>query len=86
MHGTLKKLSVKYSFSASPGCIKALDIGHAHQRFLFVAGYDESIKIFDCKRFKNLGAVDGHQASILCLRSFANTLFSGDEEGKILVW
>jgi WD40 repeat protein len=69
--------------SASPGSIKTMEIGG---RYLFVGAYDETIKVFDIKKYKMMVILDGHLTGITCLKNFKNTLFSGSEEGKIITW
>ena len=66
-------------------------------RFLFAAGFDEIIRIYDIKLkreayiFFNIfysirGQLENHDSSINSLKSFENYLFSGGEDGKINIW
>lgn len=43
-------------------------------RFLFVAGFDEIIRIYDTKKFKEVGNLDGHMGSILTMTNHKNIL------------
>lgn len=69
--------------NASPGSIKTMEVGG---RYLFVGSYDETIKVFDIKKYKMLVILDGHLTGITCLKNHKSTLFSGSEEGKIITW
>ena len=74
---------IKYSFNASPGSIKSIETGG---KYLFVSSYDESIRIYDARKFREIGLLVGHSSTILQMKNFKNMLYSSSDEGKILVW
>ncbi|KRX06457.1 WD40-repeat-containing domain [Pseudocohnilembus persalinus] len=81
--GNLQQLESRYSYSVSPGSIKSiLTVG----RYLFVAGFDEIIRIYDTFKFKEVGNLDGHQGSILTMEAHQNVLLSSGDDGQIMTW
>ena len=53
---------------------------------MFVSSYDESIRIYDARKFREIGLLEGHSSTILQMKNFKNMLYSSSDEGKILVW
>lgn len=69
-------------------------------KYLFVGGYDEIIRVYDLNKMKEDGQLEGHDGfiifitfflkkilgSITALKGYKNFLFSGGEDGNIIVW
>ena len=81
----LKDVETEYSFSATQGSINCAD---GSQNLLAVGGYDETIRLFDVRRKKDLGELVGeHLGSITALQFFKNKyLISGAEDSSIVIW
>lgn len=55
-------------------------------RYLLVGGYEELIKIYDIRKRREDGILEGHGGTISVLRTFDNFIFSGSEDSTIKVW
>jgi hypothetical protein len=57
-----------------------------HNRCLFTASADGTIKIWDCLSLSPRGLLTGHKKAVLCLAASGAVLFSGSADRTIRVW
>lgn len=55
-------------------------------KYLLVGGFDENIRIYNIKKYNEVGILSGHQGSIQQLRTHKNMVFSCSEDQKIIIW
>ena len=68
-----------------------------NERFLFVGGFDEIIRIYDLKKRKEMGELEGknkfsqhiylgHTGTISSMICHNNYIFTGSEDGTVKAW
>lgn len=73
-----------YAFVAHTGCIKSIA---GCSRFLASGSTDETIRIFDLSKRKDVGTLTSHAGSVTCLAFVAaELLISGSEDGFICMY
>ena len=55
-------------------------------RFLLIGGFEENIKIYDIRKKREVGLLEGHNGTITVIRNHGGFVFSGSEDGSIKVW
>lgn len=55
-------------------------------RFLFLGGFEETIKIYDVRKKREVGLLEGHGGTITVLKHHDGFIFSGSEDKTIKVW
>jgi protein MAK11 len=55
-------------------------------RFLLIGGFEELIKIYDIRKRREVGLLEGHGGTITVLKHHDNFVFSGSEDSTIKVW
>lgn len=79
--GTVKEIKESFAIPAHTGYIKTVS---CCPRFLVSGATDETIRIFDLKKRKDVGSLTQHQGSVGALYFTGNShLLSGGEDGRI---
>ncbi|EGR33220.1 pak1 interacting protein 1, putative [Ichthyophthirius multifiliis] len=81
--GDLTNLTLKYAFKPSTNSLKSMDITN---KYLIVGGFDEYLRIYDLKRQRECGILEGHTGTITSLKCHKSIAFSSGEDGFIMVW
>lgn len=74
----------KFAFKAMEGSIRCLsNNGH----YLALGGYEEVIKLFNIRKYVEVGELVDHEGTITCLEFYKDDyLISGSEDGEIFLW
>lgn len=74
----------KFAFKAAEGSIRCIANS---DKFLAIGGYEEVIKIFNIKKYLEVGELVDHKGTITCLQFFKNEyLLSAADDGEIFIW
>ena len=57
-----------------------------NEDFLFTAGNDGIIRVFELGEYGHVGTLKGHAEAIMSLVISAGRLFSSDYDGAVMVW
>ncbi|KJE90571.1 hypothetical protein CAOG_01869 [Capsaspora owczarzaki ATCC 30864] len=85
LDGIALQLVAKYVYPAHTGCIKAVALGGG--RLLATGSTDETIKLYDIDRKKELGFMIKHEGSITALEFVKDShLLSASDDGAVCIW
>lgn len=83
-------LQLTYAFGAHDGSVRALalhDTAGGSGSTLVSGGIDETIRVFNLRRHKEVGSLLEHKAAVTALDFFRGShLLSGDQSGSVCVW
>lgn len=60
--------------------------GRFHGPLLFTGGFDQLVKVWDCRTARCLAELPGHTGAVRCLSLDGGRLFSGSTDGTVRGW
>ena len=81
-------LKIAYAYEPHVGCVKsAASMTSAGGDWLATGGSDETIRVYNLRRKRDMGALHSHAGAVTCLEFFGKQhLLSGSDDGTLRIW
>ena len=82
-----RTLHLTYAFAAHDGTVRALCLDGYDNASLVSGGSDETIRVYNLKRHKEVGTLLEHKSAVTALAFFRGShLLSGSADGAVCAW
>ena len=81
-------LAIAYAYEPHVGCVKSAALmTSAGGDWLATGGSDETIRVYNLRRKRDMGALHSHAGAVTCLQFFGKQhLLSGSDDGTLRIW
>ena len=81
-------LEIAYAYEPHVGCVKSAALmTSAGGDWLATGGADETIRVYNLRKKRDMGALHSHAGAVTCLEFFGKQhLLSGSDDGTLRIW